>query len=351
MPTLITKPQPKSPGEISWLTVEQWQSHVESHADSSIFHHRSWLELLAEQYGFEIQIPAIVEDGQIRAAIPFLQIRNLWGGKKLISLPFTDYLPSLAGDQNTIGILCQLIQNDFRGRLKTVVIRGDQPVAGLDNESHSVRHELRTDLPIDEIASSFASAIKRNLRKGKRDQLEFQKRSDDAAIEIFYRLHVLTRRKLGVPVQSKIYFQRLHDKLIKTGLGFVGVVMKDNVPLAAVVLLGFHGRLVYKYAASNPSSLEHRPNDWLVYHAIQIAADEGYRCFDFGITDKDQSGLRRFKSKWGATESDIYYSYVLGAPDDDRRPSRAVRFAGEVIKRSPTVVCRALGKAFYRYSQ
>ena len=178
---------------------------------------------------------------------------------------------AVGGQQFRIGVL--------PGRIVSV----DKPVDGLENESHNVRHELRTDRSMAEIESSFASPIKRNLRKAKRLQLEFEKRDDDEAVEIFYRLHVLTRQKLGVPVQSKSYFRNLNNKLIKTRLGCIGVVSKDNAPIAAVVLLGFNGRLTYKYAASDPSKLEHRPNDWLVYNSIRIASEEGYRFFDFGI--------------------------------------------------------------------
>lgn len=341
----------QSPLEIVKLTVDQWQSYVESQQNSSIFHHRNWLELLNEQYGFEIRIPALVVDREIRAAIPLLQTRNLRGTKKLSSLPFTDYLPVLSSDPTTTGRLCEIIKNEFRGQFDSIVVRGDEPIPGLEIESHNVRHELATNRSMQDIESSFASAIRRNLRKSQRQQLEFQKRSDAAAIDIFYRLHVLTRKKLGVPVQSRAYFRKLNEKLIQTGLGFIGVVTKQNTPIAAVVLLGFNGRLVYKYAASDPAALEHRPNDLLVYNAIRIAAEEGYRCFDFGITDKKQDGLRRFKSKWGATESDVFYNYILGEPQELSELSHAVRLAAEVIKRSPTTVCRVLGKAFYKYSQ
>jgi lipid II:glycine glycyltransferase (peptidoglycan interpeptide bridge formation enzyme) len=351
MSTQTTSSRLETPVAISWLTIDQWQSYVEDHAESTSFHHCSWLELLRDQYGFEIHIAALFREGEIAAAIPLLQTRNLRGTKKLISLPFTDYLPYVASDHQSVETLCHLIRDEFRGRIETVVVRGDIPVAGLENASHHVRHELRTDRPMDEIELSFASAIKRNLRKGKREQLEFEKRNDDDAIEIFYRLHVLTRKKLGVPVQSKSYFRRLSAKLIKPGLGCIGIVKHANTPIAAVVLLGFNGRLTYKYAASDPSALEHRPNDWLVYNAIRIASEEEYRFFDFGISDKNQEGLRRFKSKWGATESEIFYSYVLGQSDSDGGQSRAMRIAAEVIKRSPTMVCRALGSAFYKYSQ
>jgi CelD/BcsL family acetyltransferase involved in cellulose biosynthesis len=351
MSAQIAEPTIESSAEIDWLTMDQWQSFVESRAESSSFHHRSWLELLHEQYGFQIRIPALLSNGKILAAIPFLQTGNLRGTKKLISLPFTDYVPILSTDQRSAETLCHQVRNIFRGRIETVVVRADKPVCGLESESHNVRHELRTDRSMSEIELSFTSAIQRNLRKAKRLQLEFEQRNDDEAVEVFHRLHVLTRQKLGVPVQSKSYFRNLNDKLINTRLGCIGVVSKDNAPIAAAVLLGFNGRLTYKYAASDPSALEHRPNDWLVYNSIRIASEEGYRFFDFGISDKTQEGLRRFKSKWGATESDIFYSYLLGQPDPDGGQSRAVRIAAEVIKRSPTAVCRAFGKIFYKYSQ
>ena len=340
-----------SSDSLTWLTVDQWQKYVEWHPDSSVFHHRNWIELLNAQYGMEISIPAITRNEKIVAAIPLLQTRNLRGKKKLISLPFTDYLPILADDAPSAEALCQLLRSEYRDSYEAVVLRASTPVNGLKNESFNVRHILKTDLPLDEIKSGFASAIKRNLNKGRRKGLEFHKRQDDDAMDTFYRLQVLTRRKLGVPVQPKSYFRRLSDQLIKTKLGFVAVVTKENQPIAAGVLLGFNGRLTYKYAASDPTALEHRPNDWLVYNSIRIAAEEGFQLFDFGISDKSQEGLRRFKSKWGAEESDIFYSYIVGEPDPDSGPSRAVLLAGEIIKRSPTLVCRLLGKAFYKYSQ
>ncbi len=340
-----------SPLKISLLTINQWQSYVESQTNSSIFHHRNWLELLSEQYGFEIRIPALIVDRKIRAAIPLLQTQNLRSKKKLISLPFTDYLPVLSADGLATDELCQLINQEYQEKFETVVIRADETVAGLEHQSQHVRHELATDFPMEKIETSFASPIRRNLRKSERQDLVFHKRSDIEAINIFYRLHVLTRKKLGVPVQSKKYFLGFYEKLIKSGLGYLGVVSKQNVPIAAVVLLGFNGRLVYKYAASDPTALEHRPNDWLVYNAIRLASEEGYRFFDFGITGKNQHGLRRFKSKWGAAESEIFYSYIVGQPNIDDGQSRAMQFASVVIKRSPTLVCRALGKAFYKYSQ
>ena len=88
---------------------------------------------------------------------------GIWRSKKLISLPFTDYLPVLSGSSQAVDDLCQLIKHEFRRAVETVVIRADQPVPGLQYESHNVRHELATDSPMEKIESSFASAIRRNF--------------------------------------------------------------------------------------------------------------------------------------------------------------------------------------------
>ena len=223
------------PSEVSWISIDRWQQYVESHPDSMIFHHRRWLELLHEQYGFEIQIPAVIEDEKIRAAIPFLQTRSLNGKKKLISLPFTDYLPVLADDQNAVEELCRLVKSRFGMQLDTILIRTNEAIHGLPNSRHNVRHELATEKPFDQIESAFASSIQRNLRKADRQQLDFQIRDDKTAIDQFFRLHVLTRRKLGIPVQSRTYFHRLFAKLIQPGLGWVGIVTNHERPIAAVV--------------------------------------------------------------------------------------------------------------------
>ena len=95
-------------------------------------------------------------------------------------------------------------------------------------------------------------------------------------METFYRLHVMTRQKLGVPVQPKSFFRRLSEQVLQRGFGFVGVVTKENEPIAAAVFLTYNNRMIYKYAASHSNALEHRPNDCLVHNAIQLATEEGF---------------------------------------------------------------------------
>ncbi len=336
---------------LSFLHLDEWQELIEAQPDSTIFHHPRWIELLMEQYGFRLQIPAIKRDGRILAAIPFLETKNLCGERKLVSLPFTDYVQPLTMEQQALEDLCVALRTVPKPKVESVVIRGDAPIRGVDTDSQNVRHELCTSRPLCEIEASFADSLKRNLRKTRARQLQFQRSTDESAMETFYRLHVMTRQKLGVPVQPKSFFRRLSEQVLQRGFGFVGVVTKENEPIAAAVFLTYNNRMIYKYAASHSNALEHRPNDCLVHNGIRLATEEGFKWFDFGISSKQQQGLCRFKRKWGATESDVYYNYVTGTVQQTLENSRAARLASLAIRFGPKFVCRSLGEVFYRFSQ
>jgi CelD/BcsL family acetyltransferase involved in cellulose biosynthesis len=139
--------------------------------------------------------------------------------------------------------------------------------------------------------------------------------------------------------------------IIAAGLGYVSIAEWNGQAIAAAVFLVFNQTVIYKYGASDPLALELRPNELILDEAIRQGAQEGRRFFDFGVTAKSNQGLRRFKSKWGAVESDAHYVYFAGQPRPRPEDSRLVRLASSVIRRSPPVVCRLLGEALYRFSQ
>jgi lipid II:glycine glycyltransferase (peptidoglycan interpeptide bridge formation enzyme) len=333
------------------MTLDEWQAFVDTQPDRTAMHHRQWVELLMEQYGLKVFLPSIMERGQVRAAIPFLETSSLYGTRHLVSLPFTDYLTVLACDAEAAATLCAALQRSPRPHVKATIVRTDHPIRGLEAQSTKVRHTLFTARPISEIEASFVPAHTRNLRRTRKFRLEFARRTDADAMETYYRLHLITRAKLGVPAQPKRFFHRLYRRMIQSNLGFIGVVTKDSEPIAAAVFLIYHNRMIFKFSASHPHALRYGPNDFLVYNSIKLAVEEGYDWFDFGVSDKKQGGLRRFKRKFGATESDVFYNYVTGPVEPSVNESRSFRFASSLIRVSPSIVCRALGEAFYKYSQ
>jgi hypothetical protein len=342
---LATTGEPKA----EFIAIDRWQEFVESRPESLPFHHERWINLLHEQYGFPVFIPAIIRRGEVVAGLPFMLTKTLWGRRKLIALPFTDRMPILAVDDAAAQALREAFANLFTPTCKTVYQRDDStvPVAG---EFGWYRHEIDTRGGYSAIAERFAEGLRRNVRKAQRLGLACELRKDIAALNIFYRLHANTRRRLGVPVQPRRFFEGIHRHLLDNGLGFIGVVSRDSNPMAAAVFLSFHGTLIYKYGASEEHALEFRPNEFLMDCVLQMAAQDETRNLDLGITPVNQEGLLRYKRKWGGAEIPVGYASFAGMVDQSSDPSRLLALAAPVIRRAPSMFCRLLGDMLYKYS-
>jgi lipid II:glycine glycyltransferase (peptidoglycan interpeptide bridge formation enzyme) len=331
-------------------TLRQWQDLVESHPERTVFHHSKWIELLTKQYRLRLHIPAVEEGGEIVAAVPFLETRTPWGLRKLISLPFTDCMRVLSREERALDFMREGLKSQPWDDYKSVVLRTDKPLDGFPTASAWVRHEMSTARPVVEIYADFPPSVRRNLRKADRSGLRFERRTDAAALESFYRLHLATRKKRGLPIQPKSFFRRLRELVLRCNLGFIGIVSKNNEAIAAGVFLTYNKTLTYKYGASQQRCLGWRPNDFMFYNVIRLAGEEGYERLDFGISYRPHKGLRRFKSKWGSTETDVYNVYFAGSEQRTLDNSRTMKIASAVIRHSPAVVCRGLGQVFYRFS-
>jgi lipid II:glycine glycyltransferase (peptidoglycan interpeptide bridge formation enzyme) len=332
------------------ISIDQWHEFAVSHPDATVFHHRNWLHLLMEQYGYRPHVLALKRNGAVTSAVPFLETRSLGGKRKMISLPFTDWMEVLASRSGArADMLSGLREACFPG-YRTVVIRTDEPLQGEPIANGWVRHELSTAEPADQISARLSPNVKRNLRKAARSQLTFERRFDADAMDEFYRLHLLTRRKLGVPIQPRSFFRRLTRSILQHRLGFVGIVRRGSDAIAAGVFLAHGQMMTYKYGASHPKALDLRPNDLLFHNAVRLAAEEGYSRFDFGVSRLEDEGLRRFKRKWGATETAVHFEYIVGEASQSSPRSLPLSVASLAIRYGPPICCRAMGALFYKYS-
>jgi lipid II:glycine glycyltransferase (peptidoglycan interpeptide bridge formation enzyme) len=165
-------------------------------------------------------------------------------------------------------------------------------------------------------------------------------------LDVFYRLHLETRRRLGVPVQPKRFLDLLWEHVIQPGLGFIVLARRAGRPLAGAVFLAWNGNLIYKFGASDARSWELRPNNLVIWTAIDWACRNGFRQLDFGRSDLENQGLRDFKSRWGAPETPLVYSYVATSPPGST-PRLVMRAVAKLIRSSPPIVCRLLGEVLY----
>ena len=166
------------------------------------------------------------------------------------------------------------------------------------------KHVLPLTPDPDAVYRTFKrSQVQGAIEKGEREGTVVRRGTSPADLtRVFYELHTLTRRRHGVPVQPRRFFESMWRRIVEPGLGFVLVAEVDGRPAGAAVFLAWNGTVIYKYSAAVPELSRFRPTNVILWHAIRWACEHGYRRFDFGRMDLDNEGLRSFKRGWGTEE-------------------------------------------------
>ena len=331
----------------------RWTAFVEHSSAATAFHHPRWSALLAATYGFRAS--ALAEpapDGSLVAGLPVIEVPTPLRGRRWVTLPFTDTCQPLAGPGYASADFASDLDRTRRAAgITRLDVHAEIPGAEAHRRSAAVIHRLALDTDADVVFRRFhASQVRRNIRRAEREDLELRRAETRQDLtEVFYGLHLRTRRRQGVPVQPRRFFERLWDMVLAPGFGFVSLAYAGGRPVAGAVFLTWNRTVIYKYGASDADAWPARPNHLIFWDAIRWACANGFHTFDFGRTDVDNEGLRRFKSGWGAHEAVLTYSTLA---DKGPRSSnhRAAALLQPVLRRTPAWVCRVTGELLYKYA-
>lgn len=326
-----------------------WAAFVELRPEATPFHNPAWARLLAECYRFRGFVFVLREGKEIVAGVPVVEVRSPTRRRRWVALPFTDALAPLGPPEYVAGLVEMLDAERSKEGVGFLEVRAEGPqgsrtVRGL---SHVLPLGPR---PEDVFATFSRSQVQRNIARAEREGVEVRvaERADDL-LETFYRLHLLTRRRQGLPIQPRRFFSLLWERILGQGLGRLYIAELDRNAAAAAVFLEWNGVIVYKFGASDPRSWGSRPNHALFWEAIRRACAEGMSELDFGRTDLGNEGLRAFKASWGTDERELVYT-SFGKASELQTSGRLGTALAATIRRSPLWVCRFLGERLYRYA-
>jgi CelD/BcsL family acetyltransferase involved in cellulose biosynthesis len=329
----------------------RWVEFVESCQDTTPFHHPSWVTLIAECYRYKaFALARRDQEGRIVAGMPVVEVDGLCRRRRWVSLPFTDRCSPLQRCETAgAGLVEELDTARRQAGVAQFEVRDNLVGPSAHVSPVGVRHCLRLEADLEAVYRRF----KRPVRKGiaRADQNNLIVRHDEsrsALTDTFYDLHVQTRRRLGVPVQPRRYFDLLWQRMIEPGRGFVLLIYYGRTPIAGAVFLAWKGTIIYKYGASDPGYWDLCPNHLVMWTAIRWGCEQSFDTFDFGRSDLDSKGLRQFKSGW-CEEQSLTYTTM----SEDGSPTlrgHSYHTPGAVIRHSPVWVCRLIGKLLYRYA-
>jgi hypothetical protein len=331
---------------------QRWQDFIKSQINATIFHYPAWIKLLEDSYGYRPFITAVCDEtGNIRAGFPIMEINSLLTGRRLVSLPFTDYCNPLYDDLiQLINLSEGIFQLSKEKSISKVELRWNYPSNDLFHPiSRYVLHTLKLDSDVEKVLKGVHRTQYQNVRRAEREDIKIERGNGLDDMRTFYKLQCLTRKRHGLPVQPWKFYELLYYQLLEKEFGFILLANQSERCLAAGIFLYAQKTLTYKFAAStNNEHQNFRANHLLTWNAICWGCKNGFKWFDFGRSDIEDTGLRTFKIRWGAEESALSYSYINDLPSQ-RTDSIFMPLMQYVIRKSPLWVGTAIGELIYKY--
>jgi CelD/BcsL family acetyltransferase involved in cellulose biosynthesis len=331
-----------------------WRKLLEQ-APSGVFHSPDWIQVLTDTYGWEAHAYVILSDnGEPCAGIPFCRIADMLG-ERIVALPFSDYCDPLVNDANGWRMLIDQLLPEHR----PITVRCLHNNLPLGDERFSLFKEAKwhgLDLrpELDALWSAMHESTHRAIRKSQRAGLVVRPAQSEDELRAFFDMHLKIRKyKYGLLAQPYTFFQNIWRRFVETEQGFLLLALCENKIVAGDLFLTFKDTLYYKFNASLPGDLSHRPNDLLIWEGIQRGKNQGLKLLDFGLSDIDQEGLIRYKRKFGTQEKTISFlrHEPNGGPTPAEKEMRALlgklttRFTDQLV---PDLVTERAGEDLYR---
>lgn len=281
-----------------------------------------------------------------------MEISSLLTGRRGVSLPFTDDCEPLARSPEAARALLHATLALARTRKwRKIEFRGGSellPDATPATTFYSHHLELK---PCETtLAKGLDSSVRRAIRKAEQAGVTVEFSNQPAAIESFYQLLTLTRRRHGLPPQPFHFFSGLQQHLLATGRGTVALARLRGEAIAGAVYLFSGQTVLYKYGASDERHQQVRGNNLVMWRALTSFAQQGYTRLDFGRTSLENEGLRAFKLSWGSSERVSHYLvHELATQRWTQAPDRAAGWHTSVFRQLPLPIARLVGNLIYRH--
>ena len=336
---------------INPINYPNWNTLLQTHADATFFHTSNWAKVLCESYRYQPVYFTSINNNTLSVLIPIMEINSLLTGKRGTSLPFTDQCePLLNGSNRFHPFLEKIYQHGKKAGWKSVEFRGGQSHMR-DNISDTFYYTHTLDLSKDnqEIFSNFRDSTKRNIKKATKSGVEIDISTSLESLKAFYRLNCITRKRHGLPPQPFFFFKNLYQHVFSKEKGIVVLASFQKKVIAGGIFFHFGDRVIYKYGASNPAWQRFRPNNRVMWEAIQYYHAAGFRKLNLGRTAPENTGLLQFKRGWGPKEKTVrYFRYNLKKNTYVKSPSSAGSFS-RLFKSLPLPILRLTGNLLYRH--
>jgi len=336
----------------SHWSAPEWNRLIHSLPGRGPMHSGEWADTLIESYHFRPMYLVAESGSVVCGALPIMEIDSMLTGRRGVSLPFSDACDVLSeSDDITSALLHAAEEISTERKWKYFESRPVRPLPAAGATSCTfVEHTLPLDRGKSETWDGCDPVARRGVRKAEHSGVKAFVDTGMDAMREYYRLHLLTRRRHGLPPQPLKFFENLQRRMLRDEGGFIVLARQEGRAIAGAVFLCSGDRALYKFGASDCKYQGLRANNLVMWEGISRSIGRGCSVLSLGRTNPEQDGLRRFKRQWGALERNLEYIYVgRESASIPTRKWRVPRWASAAFRYAPTPIARATGAILYRH--
>jgi len=337
---------------ISPLDLKNWDEMILHFSEYSFFHSTYWANVLEDTYNYKPYYFVIERENKLKAVIPVMFVESFITGKRAVSLPFSDYCQPLISDGvNFIELFNEVVKFGKNKGMKYLEIRGGNKFfPDVEGSTFDYIHNLDTTVDEEKLFKNLSSNTKRNIKKAKREGVTVEISSSKFALEDFYRMNCITRKKHGLPPQPKKFFDNLFKNVLSQNNGFIAIGKYNNISIAGAVYLHIGHKALYKFGASYMEYQNLRANNLVMWEALKYYSANGFESFSFGRTEPDNEGLRKFKLGWGTTEEILNtYRFNFTTNDFVSMKTKTSGLHNKFFNKAPIPALKIFGSIFYKH--
>lgn len=289
-------------------TARRWDSFVHACPDATFFHLSAWQGIFEQSLKHDAHYLYATRDGEIVGVLPLVEVKTVFFGHTLASLPYLAYGGVAALDNQTAMLLEE--EADKLARRQGVAHLELRQLSRSHAEWPRLDNYVTFRKSIEPTAEANLLAIPRKqramVRKGIKQGLVAR---FDQDVERFYRLYANGMHRHGTPALSKRYFADV-KRTFGDACSVLTVESAQGQPLSTVLSFYFRDEVIPYYAGDDEAARDLAANDFKYWELMRDACARGLKTFDYGRS-KVGTGSHAFKKNWGFEPQALHYEFML----------------------------------------
>ena len=279
-----------------------WDAYIRRAPQGLPHHLAGWRGVLYKTYGYDTPYLVAREGERVVGVMPLFLLRSVLMGNTAATMP-----GGLCADSEQVAaqLIARGVEIARQANAKRLLVHDTRQAWPGDLHTTSGHVHWMVDVRggVDAVWKGLHSNIRRQVRIGRRNQLEVQLDRSGGQLEACHQVLSRFTHQMGTPLFGKDFLEHIIQAFPN---GFnIAVVYNKEQPIGAYFQLEM-GHTVYgMWGAALREYLELRPVYLAYWEMLRDASEHGYHFLDMGRSPAG-SEASRYKGQWGGLSRPVY---------------------------------------------